>query len=56
MCFGLPVGAGLSLMGLGLGTILPGGLIGSAFIASIISSGWCWFVRVVLAKLGEDSL
>jgi hypothetical protein len=54
MCIGVPVGAGWSLAGLGPGSGL--GWAGDAVAAAFVSSGWCWMVRVVLHRLGEDEL
>jgi hypothetical protein len=54
MCIGVPVGAAWSLVGL----TLPAGFgyFGNAIVAAFVSSGWCWTVRVVMPRLGEDEL
>jgi len=54
MCVGVPVGIGWSLAGLRIAGDL--GVIGEAAVAGAVSSGWCWMSRVVLHRLGEDSL
>jgi len=54
MCLGIWVGAGWSLLGVGPGTNL--GKVMNAAVAGAVASGWCWMMRVVLARLGEDEL
>jgi len=54
MCIGVPVGVGWSLVGLTLPVGL--GYLGNAIVAASVSSGWCWMVRVVMHRLGEDEL
>jgi hypothetical protein len=54
MCIGVPVGAGWSLAGLSPGSGF--GPLGDALVAAAVSSSWCWLVRVVMHRLGEDEL
>jgi len=54
MCFGFAVGAAWSLAGLAPGTGLAPAL--DALAGASIASGWCWTMRVVLHRLGEDTL
>ena len=54
MCMSVPVGVGWNLVGLRLGPDLPRFV--EFFAAGAVSSGGCWIVRVVLARLGEDAL
>jgi hypothetical protein len=54
MCIGVPVGAGWALIGLSPGTGLSWAL--DAVAAGFASSGFCWMMRVVLHRLGEDQL
>ncbi len=54
MCIGVPVGVAWSLLGLSPGVGRPLAL--DAGVAGFVSSGWCWIVRVVLHRLGEDEL
>ena len=54
MCVAVAVGAAWSLGGLRVSADLawPVELVA----AGAVSSGWCWSVHVVLARLGEDAL
>jgi hypothetical protein len=54
MCIGVPVGAAWSLVGLTPPADL--GYAGNAIVGAAVSSGWCWMVRVVMHRLGEDDL
>ena len=54
MCLGVPVGMGWNLVGLDLALALPRFV--EALVAGALSSGWCWTLRVVLHRLGEDEL
>lgn len=52
MCFGFWAGLAAGAVGL-----WPGGRgLVAVFAAGCAASGWCWGVRVVLARLGEDEL
>jgi hypothetical protein len=54
MCFGFAVGIFWAACGLWLETraILPLDWLA----AGAVSSGWCWAIRVILHRLGEDAL
>ena len=57
MCMGLWVGAFFSVMG--WTPVIHGwasSRLNSVVIYGLVSSGWCWIVRVVLHSLGEDDL
>lgn len=54
MCFGLPVGVGWALAG--IWPPAPGGIAVNLACAGVVSSGFCWVMRVVLHRLGEDDL
>lgn len=54
MCFGFAAGVFWAACGLWPATAAPAALDWLA--AGAASSGWCWVVRVVLHRLGEDAL
>ena len=54
MCMGLWVGVSLSIAG--LGAVSGIGKIRQDIISGFVASGWCWMVRVVMSRLGEDEL
>lgn len=54
MCIGLPVGMAWALVGIDLGTGLSP--VWQVVAAGFSSSGWCWAMRVIMARLGEDEL
>lgn len=54
MCMGVPVGCAWYLIGIDVVSQLNG--LVAFFASGMISSGSCWMIRVVMAKLGEDEL
>lgn len=53
MCFGFPVGIFWCALGVWPGT---GRAAADLLAAGAASSGWCWIMRVLLHRLGEDEL
>lgn len=54
MCFSVPVGVGWALLG-----VFPRGGVPmwvDLAAAGAIASGFCWMMRVLLYRLGEDEL
>ncbi len=54
MCLGFAVGVGWGAVGLWPGTPLPRAL--DLLAAGAVSSGFCWAMRVVMHRLGEDAI
>ena len=54
MCFGVPVGVAVSL--LGLEPTPPIGWFGELIVAGAVSSAGCWIIHVVLQRLGAGEL
>lgn len=54
MCFGFSAGILLYLIGFRLE--ITHSFFRDMLLSGLISSAWCWIMRVILAKLGEDNL
>ncbi len=54
VCLGVPVGMTWALVGVWPAT--GRGRLVDVLAAGAVSSGWCWGVRVLLHRLGEDEL